>query len=175
MNRDPESWTRLGRAVRSDRQRQGLSRDQLAQQAGVSPKSIQSAEEGRVPRGRWPYTLDAIERGLGWASGSMQAILDGGMPTPEDDPRSSEEPSGNTASGVKEVVERVSQVYELGRWAADMGADPDARDQFEKAAKRMIESISLEEMKRRFPGLISHVQVRPDGTTIDLSEPSKDE
>ena len=69
----------------------------------------------------------------------------------------------------------MSQVYELGRWAADMGADPDARDQFEKAAKRMIESISLEEMKRRFPGLISHVQVRPDGTTIDLSEPSKDE
>jgi transcriptional regulator with XRE-family HTH domain len=73
----PEAWKRLGDRIRADRERQGLSRKKLANLANVSPGSVQSAEGGTV-RARWPQTLSAIERALGWAPGSMRSVLEGG-------------------------------------------------------------------------------------------------
>jgi transcriptional regulator with XRE-family HTH domain len=73
----PEAWERLGARIRAERERQGLSRKKLADLAGVSPGSVQSAEGG-VIRGRWPQTLSAIERALGWEPDSMRNVLAGG-------------------------------------------------------------------------------------------------
>ncbi|MFH9134403.1 helix-turn-helix transcriptional regulator [Streptomyces sp. NPDC017524] len=81
LTRDPVAWARLGKAIRATRESQGLSRNALAVAAGVSEKSIQVAEEGRIPRARWPQSLTLIERALGWDPGNMQTILGGGSPT----------------------------------------------------------------------------------------------
>lgn len=80
MNRDPEAWARLGRAIRSDRESYGWTRAQLARAAHVSVGALQSAEQGRVPRRRWPQTVASVERSLGWAPGSARAILKGEAP-----------------------------------------------------------------------------------------------
>jgi DNA-binding XRE family transcriptional regulator len=84
----PDDWARLGTRVRSERERHGLSRNALAEMAGVSVGSIQSVELGTVRarwpqsfiRARWPQSLSTIEKALGWKLGSMKAILNGGEP-----------------------------------------------------------------------------------------------
>jgi transcriptional regulator with XRE-family HTH domain len=79
-HRSPDDWKRLGVRIRAERESQRLSRRELSEVTGVSETTIQSAEEGRVPKGRWPQSLTAIERALGWAQGSVEAILDGNEP-----------------------------------------------------------------------------------------------
>lgn len=80
MNRDPEAWARLGRAIRSERGRYGWSRKQLAKASGVSEAAVQNAENGRVPVRRWPQTIARIERSLGWHPGTAKAVTEGGTP-----------------------------------------------------------------------------------------------
>ncbi|MEU3441770.1 helix-turn-helix transcriptional regulator [Streptomyces griseoincarnatus] len=46
----------------------------------MSEKSIQVAEEGRVPRGRMPQSITRIAEALGWPPGSVQQILSGRAP-----------------------------------------------------------------------------------------------
>lgn len=41
----------------------------------------------------------------------------------------------------------------------------------EEIAEVMAAGDGLEELKRQYPGMISHVQVAPDGTVTDVSEP----
>lgn len=77
VTRDPKAWAKLGKRLREDREAEGYSRKALAEKAGVSEKSIQIAEEGRVPRGRMPQSLARIERALGWLPGSHLNILAG--------------------------------------------------------------------------------------------------
>ncbi|MFF5759647.1 helix-turn-helix domain-containing protein [Streptomyces longwoodensis] len=72
----PEDWARLGAEIRWSRDRQGYSRKRLAEMSGVSEKSIQLTEEGRVPT-RWPKSLDAIEKALDWLPGTMIQVLNG--------------------------------------------------------------------------------------------------
>ena len=83
MNRDPEAWARLGRALRSARDRQGLTQGELGDLAGVSGRSVQEAESGKVPRARKPYTLSRIAQALGWPVDSVEAVLDGEQPPGE--------------------------------------------------------------------------------------------
>lgn len=80
MNRDPEVWARLGQALANTRQARGLRQEDVAEQADVSLKSVQSAEAGVVPKARMPYTVPAIARALGWPDGAVDAVLDGGAP-----------------------------------------------------------------------------------------------
>ena len=80
MTQDPDAWGRLGRALRAARERQGLTQDELAQRAGVSTKSVQDAEAGRVPKRRMPYTLAPMAKALGWPSGAVDAVLAGAEP-----------------------------------------------------------------------------------------------
>jgi transcriptional regulator with XRE-family HTH domain len=80
MTRDPQAWGRLGGALRESRERQGLTQDELAQQAGVSTKSVQDVEAGKVPKARMPYTLAPIARVLGWPAGAVDSVLAGGDP-----------------------------------------------------------------------------------------------
>lgn len=65
LTASPEAWSRLGRALRQRREDLGLSRRAVSVKADVSEKSIQIAEEGRVPT-RWPLTIGPIAQALGW-------------------------------------------------------------------------------------------------------------
>lgn len=72
----PEAWANLGQALREKRESKNLSRRALSEIAEVSEKSIQIAEEGRVPSKRWPQSLDRIASALGWsAAGVVDFIL----------------------------------------------------------------------------------------------------
>lgn len=80
MKWSPEDWARLGVAIRKSREGLGLSRKKLSEWSGISEKSIQLTEEGRVPT-RWPKSLQALEDALGWTPRSVANVLDGGEPT----------------------------------------------------------------------------------------------
>ncbi|MFI1889883.1 helix-turn-helix domain-containing protein [Streptomyces jumonjinensis] len=80
MNRDPKAWARLGKALAAARTAQGLIQSSLAERAGVSLGSVQSAESGTVPKARMPYTIGAIAAALGWPNDAVGIILDGGAP-----------------------------------------------------------------------------------------------
>lgn len=73
-------WARLGGALRESRERQGLTQGELAERAGVSKKSIQDLEAGKVPRSRMPYTLAPLAKELGWPAGAVDSVLAGGEP-----------------------------------------------------------------------------------------------
>ncbi len=83
MNRDPQSWARLGHALRSARDARGLTQAELGELAGVSGRSVQDAEAGTVPKSRMPYTLGRIAAALGWPEGAVDAVLDGAAPPGE--------------------------------------------------------------------------------------------
>lgn len=82
MNRDPHAWARLGQELKNARTARGLSQAEVAELAGVSTASVQTAEAGTVPKARMPYTLPRIAKALGWPTGSVDAVLDG-APAPD--------------------------------------------------------------------------------------------
>jgi hypothetical protein len=80
MNRDPKMWARLGQALKQRRLARGLSQGQVAEMADVSMASVQTAEAGKPPRSRMPYTIGPIARVLGWPPGAVDAVLGGAEP-----------------------------------------------------------------------------------------------
>lgn len=80
MNRDPEAWARLGRALRNAREHRGLTQSELGELAGVSGRSVQDAEGGAVPKARMPYTIGRIASALGWPEGAVDTVLEGHGP-----------------------------------------------------------------------------------------------
>lgn len=50
MTRIAEVRTDLGRAIKKQRQRQGITQEQLAELADVSPRSLQRLEVGKLAR-----------------------------------------------------------------------------------------------------------------------------
>jgi len=160
---DPEAWAKLGRTIREHREEAGFSRRALAEKAGVSEKSIQVAEEGRVPRGRMPQSLSRIEEALGWFPGSSISILKnqswGRGTIREVDVRLEEEaaeeapkttveqdtPPGLTAPGDIELTQS-------GHLAQDV---------FMRQAKRYrkLQDVSLEELAKRIAELGSDLPV----------------
>ncbi|MEU2143571.1 helix-turn-helix domain-containing protein [Streptomyces globisporus] len=83
MNRDPQSWARLGHALRTAREYRGLTQQELAVDAEVSERSVREAENGTVPKVRMPYTVGRIAASHGWPEGAVDAVLDGAAPPGE--------------------------------------------------------------------------------------------
>lgn len=77
MDRDPQSWARLGRTLRTAREHRRLTQEELGDLAGVSGRSVQDAEAGTVPKRRMPYTIGRIASALGWPEGGVDAVLNG--------------------------------------------------------------------------------------------------
>ena len=73
-------YQRLGDQVRDRRNAIGLKQHQAAERAGISLPVWGVVERAERTRYR-KSTFRAVERALGWASGSVEAILAGGEPT----------------------------------------------------------------------------------------------
>ncbi|MEV6803176.1 helix-turn-helix transcriptional regulator [Streptomyces sp. NPDC051132] len=160
--RDPEAWLRLGRTIREHREAAGLSRRALAEIAGVSEKSIQVTEEGRVPRGRMPQSLPAIERALGWMPGSHLNILNNEawlrIAPAEDEDVASERSAPKGAAKVGAVRNGGAQHVLF----SSRDRDPEltesghlAQDVFLRQSKRYrkLQGISLEQLAEKVTGL----------------------
>jgi DNA-binding XRE family transcriptional regulator len=79
-------WQRLAHHITARRTELGhTNRDTLADQATVSPRTLGDLETGRKTN-YYPSTLARIERALQWTTGSIDTILNGGDPTPLNNP-----------------------------------------------------------------------------------------
>ncbi|MER7738849.1 hypothetical protein ABTX34_11080 [Streptomyces sp. NPDC096538] len=146
MTHDPEVWAVLGRALRSDRERQGLTREQLAERVRmrggqISARSIGSLEAGVVPkRGSKPPSLEPAAAALGWSAGWTDRILAGEDPSAV---LEGETPVMSRADMTPHqlMLELVPDVYEFGRLAVQAGAPAEARDYFEAAVQRLLAAV----------------------------------
>lgn len=166
--RDPEAWARLGRTIREHREEAGYSRRALAAKAGVSEKSIQVAEEGRVPRGRMPQSLGRIGEALGWMPGAYISILrndawarvqlrevDVQYETEDEAERRAEEAASNERASLAAI--RDAELTQAGHVA---------QDTFIRQMKRFrkLKNISTEQLAKRTSEL---------GQPVDLVELEK--
>jgi DNA-binding XRE family transcriptional regulator len=74
-------WAALARRVQQTRARYGMSQADLAERVGVSLRTINNVENGRL-QGMRPGTRHKLEEALRWAAGSVHDVLAGGEPTP---------------------------------------------------------------------------------------------
>lgn len=78
-------WKRLGAAVTSERVRRGFhTLSEFARQSGLSRTTLDSIENGRKT-GYSPSTLASLEHVLGWRQGSVDRVLRGLEPQPDED------------------------------------------------------------------------------------------
>lgn len=81
MSQD-DARQRLGQHVRRRRTFLGLTIDEAAERGKLSPVTWARVEQGKKVR---DLTYGAVDRVLGWASGSAHAVLDGGEPAIAED------------------------------------------------------------------------------------------
>lgn len=72
-------WVRLGQALKTDRQRQGLTQEEVAQRLSAGLSSIQAIERGH-PYSKPTRTTRAYADLLQWTAGSVEQVLGGGDP-----------------------------------------------------------------------------------------------
>src|ERR1700682_5622860 len=74
------SWEKLSREVRGRRIELGLTQKEVAAKGGPSPMTVREIEKNKAGR-LSPRSRLALEQALDWESGSIDAILAGGVPT----------------------------------------------------------------------------------------------
>ena len=80
------SWGRLGELVTAERVRRGhRSLAAFAAASGLSSSTLDSIEHARKTSYD-PSTLATLEHALGWRTGSVDRVLRGLQPEPDDDP-----------------------------------------------------------------------------------------
>lgn len=77
-------WDKLGEHVKTSRAVLSYSITQLSAVAGLSTSTLDSIENGRKTSYD-PTTLAALERALGWRTGSVDRVLRGLDPLPVED------------------------------------------------------------------------------------------
>lgn len=163
MTHDPNGWAVLGRTIRDDRERQGLTREELAQRVKargqqVTARSIGTLEEGPPPkRGAKRPTLEPTVAALGWQPGWTDRILAGEDPSAvlrrEAPPRA--EVIADTSPRAQ-LLEILPVVYQFSRTAAAFGAAPELRDSFDRLAQQLLDSVSATRMSQRDLGLAAY-------------------
>lgn len=80
MTTNDPRWQRLGEMIVERRLELGWTQQQFSVAAGVAAKVISDLENGRRADYQVP-TLVKVQTTLGWATGSIQDVLAGGLPT----------------------------------------------------------------------------------------------
>lgn len=76
------SWEQLGVAVRARRKELGLTQEAVATAAAISVERLRDIERNRRPGKLWGRVRTGLESALEWESGSVEAVLAGGVATP---------------------------------------------------------------------------------------------
>lgn len=95
-----EDYKRLGQQVRAARRQAGLGREQLAQEARITSRTLADVETGTLGK-RKRFSVDTyigIEGVLGWPLGTCEGILDGRLAAPE---------PGRSAEPVDPVIQAI--------------------------------------------------------------------
>jgi transcriptional regulator with XRE-family HTH domain len=100
-----EEWDRLARAIRARRTGLGLSRQRLAELAGVSVGAVKNLEKVGHSYERTPTTLAPVVEAIGWTRDSAANVRAGGAPTLA--------PGAAAPAVAAEVTERVAPRYEV--------------------------------------------------------------
>ena len=87
----------LGTTVRRRRITLGMSISKAAREAGISRATWTAVEDGS--RETEPYNYGLVEKVLGWAPGSIEAVLAGGEPTELDGYETPGSTDSETAAG----------------------------------------------------------------------------
>lgn len=74
LNWSGDAWRRLGLALATSRQEQGLTQAETAEKAGVARATIQNLERGRSSRLK---TVSAVARALSWPVNYAEEVLNG--------------------------------------------------------------------------------------------------
>src|SRR5207248_2194965 len=77
------SWEDLGVAVRDRRTALGMTQGEVSERGGPSVETLRAIENNRAGR-LSPRMRRALERVLEWESGSVDAVIDGGLATTVD-------------------------------------------------------------------------------------------
>ncbi|MCA6090969.1 helix-turn-helix transcriptional regulator [Streptomyces sp. SCA3-4] len=132
-----ERWQRLGTALRQERERQGLSQQELANRAGVSVGSVKNAEKGVAPKGRRPYTLTSIADALDWAPSCIDDILSG-KPAPTSAREVPVVEVTPVMGGMDDVAQAMYGALKFQMACQQHGAPPPAIADFEAATQRLF-------------------------------------
>lgn len=126
------SWERLGEAVRHRRKELGLTQSEVTAQGGPSVPTLRALENNRA--GRLSNKLRrALESAIGWDTGSVEAILEGGaartLPTPS-------VASSRTPPATSKAAERFAMAEYLIKMRRTFASH---RDTMPEAARAAIE------------------------------------
>ncbi|MGH3627490.1 MAG: helix-turn-helix transcriptional regulator [Steroidobacteraceae bacterium] len=139
-------------AVRDARSERGLTQGELAELAGLATLTVNRVENGRALR---PTSLAALDRSLGWTSGSAQSILSGGSATLKRDT----EPRGDQTADERADVGALAAML-LSTW------QDDGYTAFREARAELRQRLSPEMMRSvttRFTDMVEHVNVATGG------------
>lgn len=137
MDASTRDWSGLGKRMRLQRLRLGLTQAQVAEQAGgLSKRTVINYEQGRIPTDDdVPGGYYRIEPVIGWAPGSVDAVLDGGEPTLM---QSRAEPADGS---IDAALSLFPQVAAFGQLCTNAGAGLEERAAFDEAATRLLDSV----------------------------------
>ncbi|WP_439947266.1 helix-turn-helix domain-containing protein [Streptomyces sp. BBFR109] len=170
MTHDPERWAVLGHTIRSDRERQGLTREALAERlrargGQVTARSIASLEKGIPPKKRpKPLTLEPVAAALGWKTGWTDRILAG------EDPHAVLEGGDNGATAESpqaQLLELAPRVYEFSRMAVKLGAPTDLRDRFDQLVQELLDTVSAKGARPSYGLAASRPHAAGEGVPAD--------
>jgi hypothetical protein len=162
-------WKRLGEAMLQRRERLGLSRkalcDRIVGEVTVTPRTLSNYELARLTiKGRIPKGYYAVERALGWAEGSIEAVLyDKGEPILREELEAPAAEPIEERALTSEVMTEYGHVLGFGELCERAGGGTPERDAFDVAARRLVESVPgvhLAVLWRRSVELAAH---RPHG------------
>lgn len=149
MTRTPEAWRKLGHAIRADRERQGLTREELGLRARVTARSVYSLETGVVPKRRdKPPSLEPVAAALGWPRGAADRILNGepadvALRAPREDGAPSADDGKQSKLAVEQALQELPRVFAFGRAIVELGGDPGRREAFDDAVAQLVASLPV--------------------------------
>ncbi|MEV7358166.1 helix-turn-helix transcriptional regulator [Kitasatospora sp. NPDC091276] len=136
-----QDWKHLGRCIKRDRMRKGWRQPELANQSGLTVRTISTYETGAVPASapEIPAGYLAVGRALLWPPDGVDRALAGQDPSTFSAPANAlaaVTPSHGAAPG-----DLFPAVGRFARAAVAAGGDPVLRDLLEDVADRLLQSI----------------------------------